>query len=145
MCFNKKCTKNTQSGCTGTHQYPGRTYFGSMFTLYCHTEYIFWYFLSKLISRILGYKLRIMFILVKNGSIQGTQYHFTQGGMILEFFYKSKYSSFRNMDQHKPCTARLICTQNRPKLSYRGVSHHFGNPTVRSFSLYLIEKFKSFL
>ena len=23
--------------------------------------------------------------------------------------------------QNKPCTARLICTHNRPKLSYRGV------------------------
>ena len=42
--------------------------------------------------------------------------------------------------QHKPCTARLICTQNRSKLSYRGVLHHFGNPKVKSFSLYLIKK-----
>ena len=34
MSFNKKYTKNTQSGCTGTHRCPGRTYFGSMYTLY---------------------------------------------------------------------------------------------------------------
>ena len=46
--------------------------------------------------------------------------------------------------QQKPCTVRLICTQNRPKLSYRGVFHHFVNPTVKSFSLYLIKKLKYF-
>ena len=45
----EKYTKNTQSGCTGTHWCPRRTYFGSMYTLYSQTEYLFWYFLLKLI------------------------------------------------------------------------------------------------
>ena len=33
-----------------------------------------------------------------------------------------------------------ICTPNRPKLSYMDVLHHFENPKVKSFSLYLIKK-----
>ena len=51
------------------------------------------------------------FMLDENGFIRGTQYHFTQEGMVLEFFYKSKYSSFTNMSKWALTKNTKIYTQ----------------------------------
>ena len=51
------------------------------------------------------------FIWDENGSIWGTQYHFTPEGMVLEFFYNNKYSSFRNVSKWALTKNTKICTQ----------------------------------
>ena len=118
---------NAQSGCTGYTLNQNRSFRGTNVYLRSQTEHFFCIFCKSSFTHVPEWGI---FVFIKKFYEQPFPCKLVLGALDGPILV-----------QCIPCTARLKCTPNRPKLGYRGVSHHFGNPRGKSFSLYKIKKF----